>query len=318
MKVHFGIIGLGVIAGRFANVLKNAEGTALTAVASREMERSEKFAAEYGAAKAYDNYMDLIQDEEIDIIYVALTHNFHYEVVKKCIQNGKAVLCEKPFVTNEKDADELIELAREKQVLLMEAMWTRCIPTFQKAKEWIASGLIGKPQLIQAAFCFHFPFDKDHRLFNPDLAGGSLYDAGVYPLEFATGILGENPVTVNGIAHKCATGVDDFVVMNLGFQSGALASLSCGLNARVSQDAYVYGTEGHIIVYDFLGSHKCERYDGNNQLTERFEVDFEDGFIYEIMHICELFREKKSESPLIPLADTKACAGMFDTLTSQG
>lgn len=317
MKVRFGIIGLGVIAGRFAKVLRTAEGTALTAVASREMERSEKFAAEYGAARAYDTYMDLIQDEEVDIVYVALTHNFHYDIVKKCIQNGKAVLCEKPFVTNQKDADELIELAREKQVLLMEAMWTRCIPAFQKAKEWVAGGLIGKPQLVQAAFCFNFPFDKEHRLFNPDLAGGSLYDAGVYPLEFATGILGENPVTVNGITHRCSTGVDDFVVMNLGFESGALASLSCGVNANVSQDAYVYGTEGHIVVYDFLGSHKCERYDETNQLAECFEVDFEDGFIYEIMHICELFKEKKLESPLIPLEDTRACAGMFDILTKQ-
>lgn len=317
MKVRFGIIGLGVIARRFANVLRTAEGTALTAVASREMERSEKFAAEYGAAKAYDTYMDLLQDEEVDIVYVALTHNFHYDIVKKCIQSGKAVLCEKPFVTSQKDADELIELAREKQVLLMEAMWTRCIPAFQKAKEWVAGGVIGKPQLVQAAFCFRFPFDKEHRLFNPDLAGGSLYDAGVYPLEFATGILGENPVTVNGITHRCSTGVDDFVVMNLGFESGALASLSCGVNANVSQDAYVYGTEGHIVVYDFLGSHKCERYDADNQLAECFEVDFEDGFLYEIMHICELFREKKLESPLIPLEDTRACAGMFDILTKQ-
>lgn len=317
MTVRFGIIGLGVIAERFAAVLKTAEDTVLTAVASREMARSEKFAAKYAAAKAYDNYMDLIQDDEVDIIYVALTHNFHYDIVKKCILNGKAVLCEKPFVTSKKDAEELISLAQEKQVLLMEAMWTRCIPTFQKAKEWVDKGLIGKPQLVQAAFCFHFPFDKEHRLFNPDLAGGGLYDAGVYPLEFATGILGENPVTVNGIAHKCATGVDDFAVMNLGFASGALASLSCGLNARVSQDAHVYGTEGRIVVYDFLGSHKCERYDADNQLTESFTIDFEDGFLYEILHICELFRNKKLESPLIPLEDTKACAGMFDTLMEQ-
>lgn len=317
MTVRFGIIGLGAIATRFATVLKTAENTALTAVASREMTKSEKFAKEYGATKAYDNYMDLIQDEEVDIIYIALTHNFHYDIVKKCILNGKAVLCEKPFVTNQKDAAELIALAKEKQVLLMEAMWTRCIPTFQKAKEWVTKGFIGKPQLVQAAFCFNFPFDKEHRLFNPDLAGGGLYDAGVYPLEFATGILGENPVTVNGIAHKCATGVDDFSVINLGFESGALASLSCGLNANVSQDANVYGTEGRVTVYDFLGSHKCERYDANNQLVESFTVEFEDGFLYEILHISELFREKKLESPLIPLSDTRACAEIFDTLMDQ-
>ncbi|BCJ99541.1 Gfo/Idh/MocA family protein [Anaerocolumna chitinilytica] len=317
MSIHFGIIGLGSIANRFASVLNKAEDTVLTAVASREMKRSQEFAKKYGAAKAYDNYKMLIEDDEIDIIYVALTHNFHYEIVKQCILNGKAVLCEKPFVTTKQDAMELINLAREKKVLLMEAMWTRCIPTFQKAKEWVVNGLVGKPQLVQASFCFHFPFEKEHRLFNPDLAGGALYDAGVYPLEFATGILGENPVTVQGIAHKCATGVDDFSVMNLGFESGALASLSCGLNASVSQDAFVYGTEGRVVIYDFLGSHKCERYDNNNQLVESFSQDFEDGFIYEIQHICELFRENKYESPLIPLEDTLACAEMFDTLINQ-
>lgn len=317
MAVRFGIIGLGGIAGRFAGVLKTAEGVSLTAVASREMERSEAFAKKFGAQKAYDSYMDLIQDEEVDIVYVALTHNFHYDIVKKCILNRKAVLCEKPFVTNQKDAEELIALAREKKVLLMEAMWSRCIPVFQKAKEWVGAGLIGKPQLVQASFCFHIPFDAKHRLFDPELAGGSLYDAGVYPLEFATGILNENPVTVTGAAHKCQTGVDDFAVISLGFESGALASLSCGLNSNVSQDAFVYGRSGRIVVYDFLGSHKCERYDESNRLLESFEAEFEDGFLYEIQHIRDLFLENKLESELIPLKDTSACAGIFDTLMKQ-
>lgn len=317
MNVRFGIIGLGGIANRFASVLNTAEGVSLAAVASRDMERSKAFASKYEAGKAYDSYMDLIQSDEVDIIYVALTHNFHHDIIKKCIENGKAVLCEKPFVTNKKDAEELIALAKEKKVLLMEAMWSRCIPTFLKAKEWIAAGLIGKPQLVQAAFCFHFPFDAEHRLFNPELAGGSLYDAGVYPLEFTTGILNENPVTVNGIAHKCETGVDDFVAINLGFASGALATLSCGLNAKVSQDAFVYGTEGRVVVYDFLGSHKCERYDGEDKLADTFEAEFDDGFIFEINHIRDLFLNKEIESELIPLKDTSACAGIFDTLTSQ-
>jgi len=221
MTVRFGIIGLGGIANRFAGVLKNAEGTSLTAVASRDMVRSEAFAKEYNAAKAYDNYDALIQDDEVDIVYVALTHNFHFDIIKKCILQGKAVLCEKPFVTTQKDADELIELAKEKNVLLMEAMWSRCLPTFRKARDWVAGGLIGKPQLVQAAFCFHIPFDADHRLFNPELAGGSLYDGGVSPIEFATGILGENQVEVSGIGHKCDKGVGDCTEVYLGFERGA-------------------------------------------------------------------------------------------------
>lgn len=317
MTVRFGIIGLGGIANRFAGVLNTAEGTKLVAVAARNMTRARQFGEKHNAERYYDSYDALLQDDAVDIVYIALTHNFHYEAIKNCILHGKAVICEKPLVITQKDADELIALAKEKNVLLMEAMWTRCIPAFQKAREWVAAGLIGKPQLVQAAFCFHFPYDETHRLFNPELAGGSLFDAGVYPLEFATGILGENPVHVNGIAHKCATGVDDFAVINLGFESGALASISCGLNANVSQDAVVYGTEGKVVVYGFLGPKKVERYNEKGELLESFEEDFKDGFLYEILHVSQLIREGKLESNNIPLKDTSACAGIFDTLMAQ-
>lgn len=317
MTIRFGIIGLGAIASRFAGVLNTMEGMTLAAVASKDKVKAENFAAKYGSKKAYDNYLQLIKDEEVDVIYVALTHNFHHEIVKLCLNNNKAVLCEKPFVTNKRDAEELVALSKEKNILLMEAMWTRCIPTFRKAKEWIAKGRIGKVKLVNASFCFNIPFNAEHRLFNPKLAGGSLYDAGVYPIEFATGILGENPTTVNGVASICETGVDDFVAMSMSFKSGALATLSCGLTANTSQDAYVYGTTGHVVVYNFLGSKKCELYDESNNIIETFEEKFEDGFTYQINHFTDLYKTGKIESDLIPLGDTVACAGIFDELLAQ-
>lgn len=317
MAIHFGIIGLGEIAKRFAGVLHTIENIELTAVASKDSKKAVQFAEKYHAAKYYTSYEDLMTDEDVDIIYIALTHNFHFEAVKKCLEHKKAVICEKPLVTNYADALELIQLSQKNQVLLMEAMWTRCIPTFQKAKEWILNGSIGTPKLVHASFSFNTPFNPENRLYNPDLAGGSLYDAGVYPIEFAIGILDETPTMTQGSASFCPTGVDDFVAMNMCFESGALAALSCGISANSSQNAFVYGTEGYVVVYDFLGSHKCERYDNQNQLMDSFEMDFEDGFVFEIQHVCQLMKEKQIESPLIPHKDSLACAGVFDTLKQQ-
>ena len=317
MVVRFGIIGLGTIANRFAGVLKQMEGVTLEAVASRDMIRSVEFAQKYEAIKAYDSYDDLINDDEVDIIYIALPHNFHYDIVKKSLNHNKAVLCEKPFVLHGEDAIELVELAKNKNVLLMEGMWTRCVPTFQKVKEWIKNGQIGEVGIINASFAFNIPFLPEHRLYNPMLAGGSLYDAGVYPIEFAIGVLDEIPISCKGTASICPTGVDDFVSMSLKFASGALASLSCGFKANVSRDAIIYGTKGHIVTYNFLGSRKCERYDEKGNLLETFEIEFLDGFIYQIQHICELFINKKIESHLIPHKDTIACAKIFDQLMEQ-
>lgn len=316
-KVRFGIIGLGGIADRFAKVLNTAGGVELTAVASRDMSRSKAFGEKFGSKKVYDSYSLLMADEDIDVVYIALTHNFHYDIVKECLNNGKGVICEKPFVLNKKHAEELVQLSREKNVLLMEAMWTRFIPAFRKAREWVETGRIGGVKLVNASFCFNVPFDPENRLFDPTVAGGCLYDAGVYPIEFAMGILDEKPSKVSGLATFSKTGVDDFAVVNMSFESGALASLSCGFTANTSQDARVYGTEGSIIVYNFLGSRKCELYDKQNKLLESFTDEFEDGFIFQINHFRDLFINNKIESEIIPHKDTIACAEIFDHLMEQ-
>lgn len=317
MKVRFGIIGLGAIAARFASVLNTVEGVELVSVASRDKSKGEAFAEKFGAKKAYNSYVDLVNDNEVDVVYIALTHNFHFEAIKLCLHNKKGVLCEKPLAINKRDAEELKALSKELNVLLMEAMWSRFVPAFKKAKEWVKDGRIGDVKLVNASFCFNMPFDAENRLYNPKLAGGSLFDAGVYPIEFTSGILGENPTLVNGFCKIGKTGVDEFVTMNMSFESGALATLSCGIIANTNRDANIYGTNGNIVVYDFIGSKKAEMYDNENKLIELFEEDFKDGFIYEIKHFADLFRNNKVESDIIPLKDTVACAGIFDELLKQ-
>lgn len=314
MGIRYGIIGLGDIATRFVKVLNRVENVELTAVAARDKAKAEAFAEKFNASKAYDNYIELINDEEVDVVYVALTHNFHYDIVKHCLNKGKSVLCEKPLTTSKKDTEELIALSREKKVLLMEAMWMKCIPAFIKAKQWVKTGKIGDVKLISASFGIHAKFNPESRLFNPDLAGGSVYDVGVYPIQFATGILNECPEIVNGIATICETGVDEYAAINMSFKSGVLATLSCGLTAYTNRDARIYGTQGNIIVYDFFGSQKCELYDSENNLKECFGERFEDGFIYEIEHFNELYLNNRIESNLVPHRDAIMCADIVDKL----
>lgn len=312
--VRFGIIGLGGIANRFASVLNTVEGTELISVAASDETRAVEFAKKHHAKKTCKNYLDLLQDKEVDVVYIGLTHNFHFEMVKLCLNHGKGVICEKPLVLNKKNAEELAALSRKKNVLLMEAMWSRFLPAFIKAKEWVHSGRIGSVKLVNASFCFNFPLSPEHRLYNPELAGGSLYDAGVYPIEFTTGILGENPVKVQGVASIGSTGVDEYAAISMSFASGALATLSCGLTAITNRDASIYGTDGSIVVYDFLGSKKCKLFDNNNNCVESFEEDFEDGFVFQIRHFADLYRNSQIESDVIPLTDNVACAGIFDDL----
>lgn len=317
MKTRFGIIGLGGIAARFANAMQAVDGAELVAVASKDKSKAEAFAKKFSAKKAYNSYEDLVNDSEVDVIYIGLTHNFHFEAVKLCINNNKGVLCEKPMTTNKKDAEVLAALAKEKNVLLMEAMWTRCLPAFIKAKEWVHTGKIGAAKLINASFCINVPFDPENRLFNPKLAGGSIYDVGVYPIDFAIGIMDEYPEVVTGLSTICETGVDEFAVINMSFKSGVLASLSCGATAKANTDAAIYGTDGHIIVREFYGSRKCELYNNQNELIESFDDDIEDGFIHEIRHFVELYTNNKKESDRMPLKDTIECAGIFDKLIKQ-
>lgn len=317
MKVRLGILGLGRIAERFSKMAIKAEGLELAAVAARDKGRADDFARRFGVPRAYGSYEELVSDPGIDAVYVATTHNFHPRDVRLCLEAGKAVLCEKPFVTTKREAEDLAALAASKRLLLMEAMWTRCMPAFRKTKEWVDSGAIGDIRLIEAEFCFKAPYDPRDRLFNPELAGGALFDAGVYPIEFATGIAGEGPSSISGSAVIGKTGVDEFASISLGFPRGIVASLACGFTARVPKDARIYGDSGSIKVYDFLGSRRCERLDPDGTLVESFENDFEDGFIFEIEHFAALFKEGKKESPFIPLRDTIDCASIFDTLRRQ-
>jgi predicted dehydrogenase len=317
MKTKFGILGCGGIAKRFAGALKLSGSGELYAAAARDESRAREMIEKFGGQKAYGSYLELIEDPNVEIVYISLVHSLHYEVAKHCVEHGKPVICEKPFFITEKEAVALRDLARGKGVLVMEAMWTRCLPAFLKAKEWAGSGAIGEIKLIDAAFCFNFPYDPQHRLFNPETAGGALLDAGVYPYDFITGILGEAPAEIKAVARKAPNGVDEAVVMALRFDSGVLASAVTSVGVNASETAHIYGTKGSIKVHRFLRSRKCELLNEDDEVIERFTDDQEEGFVYEIEHVVDLFRKRQTESPLIPMKDSIDFARAADAVRAQ-
>ena len=306
-KIRFGIIGCGNIARRFATALNQSDVAEFYACAARENEKASAFAEKYGARKSYGSYEALLEDENVQAVYIATVHTAHAEIAKMCIRAGKPLICEKPFFISSKEAEETIALAKEKGVLIMEGFWTRTMPAFQKAMEWIRDGKIGEMKFIRAAFCFNMPYNeqfRSHRIWNPDLAGGALWDAGVYPYEYVTGIMGEPPAQLKTIVQRAETGVDATVTMSMRFSNGVIADCMTSVNGFMDSEAVISGTKGYIRQYYFVGCRKAELYTGRGELTETFEDPVEEGFVHEVAHFVELLRAGKLESDVIPLADT--------------
>jgi dihydrodiol dehydrogenase / D-xylose 1-dehydrogenase (NADP) len=317
MTVRFGIAGPGKISTRFATALMKVEDVELVSVAAHDQARSNAFAQQFNAKRAYHSYADLMTDEDVDIVYIGLTHNFHYDVTRACLEHRKAVLCEKPLVLTRKDAEELVALADKNHIFLMEALWTRCLPAFRKAREWIVRGRIGQVKLITADFCYKSTYDPKSRQYDPFLAGGSLFDVGVYPIDLATGLLGEFPEAVGGLAKIAPSGVDEFAAFSLGFSSRALASLTCGFTVDAMGPSWIYGTRGRIVLENCFGPRTCELHDGDDRLIDRLDDPEPEGFVYQIRHCADLYSRGQVQSDLIPWQDTIACAGIFDDLRTQ-
>lgn len=303
-RIKFGILGCGSIAARFAKALALSEDAELTACAARDEARAQAFAAEHGG-KAYGSYEALLADPEVQAVYIATVHTTHAALAQMAIRAGKAVISEKPFFVNGREAEETIAMAREKGVLVMEGFWTRTMPAYLKAKEWIQEGKIGEIKLIRAAFCFNMPYDeqwKNHRLWNPEVGGGALLDAGVYPYEYVTGIMDGPPISVKATVSRAPTGVDGAVAMTLEYP-GVIANCLTAINGYMDDVAVLSGSKGYIKQYYFLGCRRTELYQGRGELVEVFEDPQEEGFVHEITHFCGLLRDGKTESELIPLGD---------------
>jgi predicted dehydrogenase len=243
--IKWGILGTGYIARKFAEGLKVVDNAELLAVASRNSNTAEAFAAEYNVPKAYDSYEQLAADPDVDVVYIATPHHLHKSNTLMSLDHGKHVLCEKPFAVNEAEVKQMIAKAEEKGLFLMEALWSRFLPNIIKAKELIDSGAIGEPKLLNVDFGINVPFDPAHRLYNKDLVGGSLLDLGIYPVFLSLFLLGK-PEKVQSLAVLGATDVDYTCSMSFAYPNDLMSVMFSSSQAQTDVVATIYGTKGSI------------------------------------------------------------------------
>ncbi len=295
--IRWGILAPGHIAHKFAQDLARVEGAKLMAVASRDLGRAKEFADKYDAPYAYGSYAELADCPELDVVYVASPHVGHHAHTLLCLNAGLAVLCEKPFGMNLDEVKEMTALAHSKKLFLMEAMWSRFMPSTLKSLELIRAGAIGKVLGVRADFGFKALKDPRKRLFNKELGGGALLDIGIYPLFWSYFILGM-PETIKASALFGDTGVDVSTGMILTYEADAFAFLDCTLLARTDCEAIVYGELGCIRVHS--------RWHNSQALTlelidaEPEAVEFEreaHGYNYEIESVNHALSAGLTENP---------------------
>jgi predicted dehydrogenase len=315
--IRWGILGTGQIARAFATGLRDVPGAELAAIASRNGDSAQAFAEEFGASRHYGNYQLLASDPQVDVIYVATPHNLHAENTIMCLQAGKAVLCEKPFTINRRQASEAITLARQKKLFLMEAMWTRYLPAIQEAKRLLDQGAIGTPRHIQADFGFAADVNADHRLLSKQFGGGALLDIGIYPLSVAAYFLGEI-----GEAHAQATlgdtGVDLQTAFILRHRSGGLSSCICSIVAPSPDVLTISGSAGIIQVNaPFFKSQSLTvtTPDGSTRTVQLPYLG--NGYTHEAIEVGRCLREGLLESPSMSLDETLALMTCLDTIRAQ-
>lgn len=298
-KVRWGVVGPGVIAHQFAHDIKYTSNSTIIAVASNNIERAKSFASTYDIPNVYNSYNDLFLDENVDMVYVATTHNFHYENCKAAIELGKGVLCEKPITDNFLDAKKLFDIANNNGVYLMEAMWTYFLPAIKKAKEWVLEGRIGKVINIKSNFGYRNEYDPKSRLFNPELSGGCLLDMGIYTVAMAWLFLKEDPTKYNVHVTKAPSGVDYDVNMQL-IYTDAVANLHSSFQAKLNNHSYIIGEKGYIDIPDFWKASDCYLFE-EEKIIDHFKDERKGmGFEFEIEAAADDYRKGKLTSDIMP------------------
>ena len=305
-KIRWGILGCGNIASKFAADLRLVREAELVAVASRDETRAKEFAELYGAAHAFTTYEELAKSS-VDVIYVATPHGLHYDHVMLCLSHGKAVLCEKAFALNARQASEMINFAREKKVFLMEAFWSKFLPQYKKVIELLNAGTIGDVRWFQADFGFRAPDPAPMRLADPLLGGGSLLDIGIYPVFFALSLFGK-PERIEASMTPFPVGTDEQCCMTLTHPGGVLSSLSCSFAVDTPVQAIIAGTNGRIELKNRFHNPASSVFlvSGKDSKSEELEVYREDGngYQFEAQHVTDCLLEQMTESPVLTHQDT--------------
>lgn len=312
--MNVGILGAGHIASTMAKTLNAMKGgVKCHAVASRDLERAKNFAREHCIQKAYGSYEELAADDDIDIIYIATPHSHHAEHARLCIERGKAVLCEKAFAKNAAEAKGVLDFAKEKNVLITEAIWTRYMPSRKMIDEIVASGIVGKITSLTANL--HYNISHHERLVNPALAGGALLDVGVYTLNFALMHFGAEIERIESSAALTKSGVDGTNSVTLYYKDGRTAFLNSGMFSRSDRKGIFFGERGYIVIENINNPNAICVFDGNDNLIKKIEPPSQiSGYEYEVEETVAALNAGKLECASMPHSETLRVMEMMDAL----
>ncbi|MCF3964014.1 Gfo/Idh/MocA family protein [Streptomyces fuscigenes] len=309
------MVATGGIAAQFTKDVQALEDAQVVAVASRDEGSAKTFADRFAIPRAYGDWAGLFADPEVDVVYVATPHSAHRAAAGAALEAGKPVLCEKPFTLNAREARELVTLAGERGLFLMEAMWTYCNPVVRRLVELVRDGAIGELRSVQADFGVSGPFAPEHRMRNPALGGGALLDLGVYPVSFAQLLLGE-PARIQADAQLSPEGVDVNTGMLLGWDSGAVAVLTCGIDGSSGTRATVTGSRGRIELPDGFfapDSFVLHREGAAEPEVVRVSSPLH-GMQHEAAEVASCLAAGRLESSLVPLSGTLSVMRTLDAV----
>jgi len=313
--LKWGILGCGRIARKFAADLRHVEGAELTALGSRSAENVNDFAREFPARHLHTSYEELAKDPEVDVIYVATPHNLHYENTLLCLNQGKAVLCEKAFAMNLRQAQEMVDLSRRNKVFLMEALWTKFMPHYQKMMEIVKSGQLGQIKSVLVNFGFAPTAPIPQRLFDPALAGGTVLDIGIYNVFMALSVLGV-PDEIEASMTPASTGVDEQCAILFKYKNGPMAQLFSTFSSNLATEADINGDKGRLRLTSRFYEPSTtmeyypERVDSLQVIPVHKEAGF--GYQYEARHVGECLGKGLIESPVMTHEDTLSLMKILD------
>lgn len=312
-KINVAIMGAGNIAGTMAHTLNKMKTVRCYAVGSRNKDKAVEFARKFGCKKAYGSYEELVSDKKVDLVYIATPHSEHYENARLCIENGKAVLCEKAFTANAAQAEALIRLAEEKKVLITEAIWTRYMPMLQTIKEVLGSGVIGVPTMLTANL--GYVINGVARMTDPALAGGALLDVGVYTINFASMLFGTDVKKLSSVCTYTKSGVDEQNSVTMIFEDGRMAVLNSSMLSLSDRKGIIHGTKGFAVVENINNFESITVYDSNYKKLERYNRPKQiSGYEYEVEACVKALQEGAVECPQMPHAETIRIMKLMDSL----
>lgn len=291
LKMKVGIIGAGAIAGVMADTLCKMARAEAYAVASRDIKKAEQFAKVHGVKCAYGSYEELLKDKKVDLVYIATPHTFHYEQARMCINYGKPVLVEKPFCVTVKEAEELLSYAKERQIFITEAIWTRYMPMGEEIRNALTAGAIGEPKLLTANL--GYAMTNKARLMSPELAGGALLDVGIYPLNFAAMIFGHDIARTEAVCTFMETGVDANDSITLTYKDGRMAVLNSSMVAVSDRLGIIQGDKGYMVVENINNFESLTVYDSDHKrISVKKRPKQISGYEYEV-EACRIALSKK-------------------------